>query len=542
MNRSYIFWLATAFGILVGIYLYFKYIDNDNREHFVDTADVDKEANAAETVNVSQSSNTAIVSGTNCPPGIFIEDISVIPYNTKMKVYLSSFSTSIIGKTSAPYCPNLMRWFDLKNPSVFFNVNTASPPSSIVGKGLAMKNVILLGPPSDYLATDNSAFELNPFTLFLYASMNAPDFTNITEITIFRIYAETPNSVRLTLKPSQMVGHTIVELVLGAERNRYVWDITTSTLLSNGNPTLYALTVDTNINSKDKTAILYIGKTKYTADITISSPIKLGNSHMEINSFGSLNAVLYSFGFIEQKLTDTEIDTLSDYMNKQQTGVERKIAETANQKDNETAATVSALNNELKECKYSEPATASTNVVSDTNRRWIIDKPEDETVSTNGTEQETETGTETETNMETVSGIDMGGASETESGSIINNVNGIENKETFVSKTKPIPTPAIVYKNNDYNISYFEDINGNMNNTSSKKPINSSVLENTSVPSTKKYSSRSVNSSTLPKSVDHSKTVANNRMTTVQGIDPPYYDDTTTSVNNVPIGINASKL
>jgi len=505
MNRSYIFWLATAFGVLIGIYLYFKYIDK--KEHFVDTENIDTKA-VESASNTSQNDKKPFVLGTDCPSGNFIEDISVIPYNTKMKLYLSSFSTGVIGKSSSPYCSNLMRWFDLKDPSVYFNVNTGAPPSSIVGKGLSMKNVILLGPPCDYLANASNPFELSPFTLFLYASMNAPDFTNTNtkEITIFRIYAETPNSVRLTMKPSQMTGRTAVELVLGAEKNRYIWDITTSTLLSNGNPTLYALTVDTNPASKDKTAILYIGKSKYTADITVSQPIKLGNSRMEINSFGSLDAVLFSFGFIDQKLTETEIDTLSDYMQKQQTGVERRVIETANQKDNESKTKINSLKKELTECKYKEPETASTNEIAhDGKRRWMIDNPED------GYEIESESKS--------------------------------EKKESFVVEKKSVPVAAIMHKNNNYNISYPEDIADNTEGVSSIKPMKQTVLENTTVPVIKKYSPPVESSNPLPKSIDKSKTSANIISSPPQGIDPPYYiDDTDTNDTGVPRGINASKL
>jgi hypothetical protein len=70
--------------------------------------------------------------------------------------------------------------------------------------------------------------------------------------------------------------------------------------------------------------------------------------------------------------------------------------------------------------------------------------------------------------------------------------------------------------------------------------MDTSVFVNTSVPSTKKYSSHTELFSTLPKPVDQSKTAAYNRMTTLQGIDPPYID--IAHENGVPTGVNASKL
>lgn len=352
MNRPYTFWLAAIIGVLVGVYLYFRQTPS-KIEGFEG-----EEAQPA----------------TECPAGNFVENMSVIPYQDKMKFYLSSFSTGVSDKSRAPYCSSQLRWFDLNDPTVYFNVNTVSPPSDIVGKGMPMKNVILVGPPSDFLAESETSYDLPPFTMFLCASMKTPDFSSTSEIILFRVYAETPNSVRLLLKPSDMPNRTMIELVLGADRYRYQWDISTNTLLSNGIPTLYALTIDTDPTSQDKTAIFYIGNTKYTAEVNIPQAIKLGNSRIEINSNGNLDAMLYSAGFIGQKLTDGEIARLGTYMTNQQAGGERKAAQTKMEEEAKTSKIVSELEEKLGQC-HTEVPEASTNQVAPVKKdknRWMI--------------------------------------------------------------------------------------------------------------------------------------------------------------------------
>ncbi len=373
MNRSYIFWLAAALGVLAGIYLYFRYVDK--KEHFAvnignigNIGNIEPKHKPSEKNGGKNVPNKDLKSIDDCPAGTFVEKVENIPYHDKMKVYLSSFSTSVHDRSRAPYCPNMLRWYDIRNIHRYFNINTIAPPANIEGAGLSTKNVILVGPPSHNLAGDKVFYELKPFTLFFYAALETPNFTEDKVISIFRIYAETPNSLYLVLRPSETQGNTQVVLVLGNDRSKYIWDITTSTLTSNKNPTLYALTVNTTPNS-DNVATLYIGKSRYTANLKIDTRIKLGNTRMEINTLGNLDSKLYSFGFIDHKLTEAEIDKLGEYMARQQTGVDREAAIAA-QKAKETAdKTVHSLKQQLAETSSIADRYSSTNEIIQRNVR-----------------------------------------------------------------------------------------------------------------------------------------------------------------------------
>lgn len=334
MNRSSLFWFTAALGVLIGLFLYYQYVEKT--EHFTDPP-------------------VPPAKGDDCPAGDFTEDTAVIPYQEKLKVYLSSFSTSVVGKKHKPYCASRQRWYDLKDPSVYFQVITTTPPADILDKGMPMKGVILKGPPSEFLRGADESYELKPFTLFFYASMKTPDFTDKSEVMLFRIYAETPNSMRLVLRSSEVPNNTRVDLIIGDYQHRYVWNITTTALVSNGNPTLYALTVDTTPDSKERAATLYIGRSMYTADVKLSEPVKLGNTPMEINGLANLDATLYSFGLIDHVLTDTEVQRLGDYMYRQQTGVDRQVSEAAQKAQSEADAKITDLKEQLSESKTTCP-------------------------------------------------------------------------------------------------------------------------------------------------------------------------------------------
>lgn len=342
MNRSSLFWFATALGVIIGIFLYFQYVHKI--ENFADTT--------TSTTNITSTPSTD-----DCPAGNFTEDTSVIPYQEKLKIYLSSFSTSDKGKKHKPYCASRQRWYDLKNPSVYFQVITPTPPADILNHGMPLKGVILKGPPSEFLGGLEVAYELKPFTLFFYASMKTPDFSNATEMVLFRLYAETPNSMRLVLRKSDVANSTRVDLIIGDYQHHYVWNITTTTLVSNGNPTLYGLTVDTAADDKTHTATLYIGRSKYTADIQLASPFKLGNTPMEINALANLDATLYSFGWIDHILTEAEMQRLGDYMYRQQTGVDREVSDTSNKAKTEAEEKITVLEEQLhnKTCPTEPP-------------------------------------------------------------------------------------------------------------------------------------------------------------------------------------------
>jgi hypothetical protein len=438
-----------------------------------------------------------------------------------MPIYLSSFSDSTKdGKTNV-YCPSKSRWYNLNDSSIYFNINTTSPQSAILNKGLSMKNMIMIGPPSEYLAADTINYELAPFTVFFYAALAQPVFADdADEITIFRMYAETPNSVRLLMRQSPKPNCTQIQLILGSVKYRYSWDIITSTLISNGNDCLYAVTFDTDLTSKDKVITLYIGKSQYVADITeqFTDPIKLSNSHMEINSSGKLDAILYSFGFIQHKLTSTELDTISNYMYQERTGSARELAaaKTSLQSD---------LNTKLVEAsqKLSDATAACTNEVPS--------KPEKKVNKWNIMVPSAETAVATDTDLYT--GLKIKEAT-TPSPAPPAPSTASSSAPPAPAPSPPAPAPA--YKNNDYNISYPADVSST-NVTQTDLVVNPVVYQNTTSvsktytppPATEQVdastSTSTSSSASMLAPISESKTnLFNSVAPSGNTIEPPYYD------------------
>lgn len=546
-NRSYVFWLASIIGVFIGVYLYFQYIAVKKEQFTVAQAGVDTppppSPPPAGSTPPSGSTPPA-----DCPVGNYSENILGIPYSEKMKIYLSSFSDRTKDGKYNVYCSSQLRWYDLKDASIYFNIATTTPPSNILNTGLPLKNITLIGPPSEYLSGDNIGFELKPFTVFFYASLVKPVFANETEeITIFRLYAETPNGVRLLMKSSPKANHTRVQLIIGSVRYKYTWDIVTTTLISNGNPSIYAITFDTTLTSTDKVATFYVGKSQYVANASeFTEPIKLSNSRMEINSFGKFDAILHSFGFIEHKLTSSEIETISNYMYHEKTGATRDIANTAQSQQTEFD---SILDETLREASEQIDAAkaACTNVISDEepvkqerDRNWKISVPGADTAIA--------------TDTDVCSGLKIKGAISSPSSS----TNNGQSSQTSTSKQAPAPAPAPAptYKNNDYNISYPAGVTDSTLSVPVSQTTPPSVLQNTTQttrtyerpPSTEIVSPSSITNSTNTNASYYSYDSNSNSNTydpysmlsiNNSSIDPPFYDSRHTD-GNEPQALDAS--
>lgn len=385
MIRSYPFWLATAVGVAIGIYIFFVYIQK--KEGFA--------------VGTSQTScKPPSKSASECPAGKLVEDTKKMPYEAQLKTYISSFSDGIKGIARAPYCASTLRWYDLKTPDNYFVLKSPTPPSSILGTGLPLKNVILTGPPSNMLLNDSTG-SLGSFTVFFYATLAIPVLSNRDTITMLNFYANTPDMIKLVLKRSNLNNHVRVQLILGKWQNRYTWDIPTPTFISNGNPSLYAITFDAAKNQ----AVFYIGNIPFTASIKIDADkkIKLSNTQMEINSEGNLDATLFSFGVMSSKLTDADIKSLGSYMYKMHANTEKMIAEKEDDTKTTTVvqqaninASISSINKQLKENKdliinlqSKKPATAAPvtqNKVEPkkAERNWTVQLPPPKLINVEG--------------------------------------------------------------------------------------------------------------------------------------------------------------
>lgn len=244
----------------------------------------------------------------------FEGDSSTIPSKDKVYIYLSSFSstqsdrsTSIFSGSGVPI------WRSLVNEDVLFNVIGTDLPSSIK-TGLPMKGTRLVGPPSENAAAPNTGYVLPSFTVAWYAKWKSLDFDTEAPIILFRMFAENPNHVQLSVR--EVDSNTVsFDAVVGNASSTYSWNIPKTTLLTQGAGTLYTFIY----NREEKKISFNIGSSiKYPRVLTESTIVKLGNTPMDINFNQNWDADLKAFMFYRDALVD--MPSIDNYMAEQASG------------------------------------------------------------------------------------------------------------------------------------------------------------------------------------------------------------------------------
>lgn len=213
-------------------------------------------------------------------------------------------------------------WCDYYNHTIQYNLEGASIPQIINSMdGLSLMNINIHGPPSDSLTTSAANYMLDSFTIAFYMRINSLHFTNGNSIILYQMYAETPNMIRFSFyqKDSDSM-NTVVEAILGNKNTIYTWTIPNTTLMSNGNITMYSFVYD-KLNG---TLNFYIGTTVNTTSLNMNpdEPIILSLSNISINKGSqSLDANLFAFIYYNKILTSAELIKLSDYFNYEYEGI-----------------------------------------------------------------------------------------------------------------------------------------------------------------------------------------------------------------------------
>ena len=274
----------------------------------------------------------------------------------------------------------------------FTLVSSAALPGTLVSaNGLPIKGIKMVGPPSTQFGNGY----LDSFTAVWYMKINALEFTK-NKIMIFQLFAETPNKIQLNIQPNGTDATTaVVEAIVGVATTKYQWTIPRTTLMSNGNTTLYSLVYNPTANKLN----FYIGELEYPADVTLNPdyPIKLGLSQMIINDtpkFQSLDANILAFAYYNVALTNAELKALSVYFSKEAGGINllqqmaQQEAARVLQLQKEIATTATSytdLQKQLQECKASTPAPEKPAVQGDP-KKWNIRAAqragEEDTIST----------------------------------------------------------------------------------------------------------------------------------------------------------------
>jgi hypothetical protein len=362
-------------------------------ETFADAA-ASGTATAATTASATTTATTA--SGTAPDPAHYKEVLSGLPKSQALKFYLTSFSDYTMDEQKA-YVPEEMKWYNFLQSSTAFKL-VGTIPSSIrqqlegedtyTAVGFPLKAAKLIGPASHFAcgSTVPDSTVLSSFSAMFYGRLNSLTFTDAArETVLFQMFAENPNHIKWSIRPKDSA-NSYIEVVLGNVYTTYRWLVPNSTLLSNGNPTLYALVY--NIGTTKRTITVYVGTNKYTASSTDMTPIRLGYTPMEINSLSNLDMTLQSFAYMENLLADADIPVWTEYFVQQAGGLARtlkylkdtyasEITTLNTQLLNQTNS-VDDLQKALEECRAKLPASLLESKLE----KWKIKMEGDATIST----------------------------------------------------------------------------------------------------------------------------------------------------------------
>jgi len=321
----------------------------------------------------------------------YIESISRLPKAAAVKFYLTSFSDlpNYEGARSV-YSGAETKWNNFIRDATHFTLIGTGIPSSIrqmaegessySSVGLPLKTIKLIGPSSTLACgvseTAAATTLLNSFSVMFYGRFNSIEFSDTSKsIVLFQMFAENPNHIKWSITQKDAT-NCYIELVLGNVNTTYRWLVPKSTLLSNGNPTLYSLVY--SVADVKRTFTIYIGTNKYTASSTDMTPIRLGYTPMEINSTTNMDMILQSFVYMNNVLADADIPVWSEYFVNESGGLARtlkflkdtyatEITTLNTQLANQTNS-VDDLQKALEECKAKMPDV----LLEDKKEKWKI--------------------------------------------------------------------------------------------------------------------------------------------------------------------------
>jgi hypothetical protein len=381
MNWTYyLFILIGLCAVLFSVYTIKK---RTSKESFTGETDTN-EAGGASAGGAGGANASAGGGGENnsVNPPEYIENIMKLPKASTLKFYLTSFSDKTLSGVY-PYSPEDARWYDFVQENVYFRLINGELPGSIrtttqVSLGLPLKRMKMIGPASHATCGDTSSTELESFSVILFGKFNSLTFEDGRPKILFQMFAENPNHVQWTITNKNDTT-CYMNVTLGNVNNIYRWEVPKTTIMSNGNPTLYALVFEKQANSRKIT--VYIGTNKYSLGSTDLVPIRLGNTPLEINSETNLDFNVKVFGYFNSILAQEDIPAWTEYFVAQAGGLARtlnflqdtlnkEILTLTNQVKIQTNS-VDDLKNELAKCKEKLPALIPS--VESKKQQWHID-------------------------------------------------------------------------------------------------------------------------------------------------------------------------
>ena len=380
----WIYFLFIAVGILA---VWFAIHQQKRRERFAGAGSAP--ASAEKRPDTSIEGFATETGGTTTTS--YTEDITKLPKASTVQFYLTSFSDlpNYEGVLKV-YSGAETKWHNFIRAATDFTMIGTGIPGSIremaegeetnSSIGLPLKTIKLVGPSSTLAcgASETAAAStiLSSFSVMFYGRFNSITFdASNKSIVLFQMFAENPNHIKWSITPKDNA-NCYIELVLGNTNTTYRWIIPKTTLMSNGNPTLYGLVY--SVGSVKRTFTVYVGTNKYTASSTDMTPIRLGYTPMEINSTTNADMILQSFVYMNSVLVDADIPAWSEYFVNQSGGLARtlrflkdtyasEITTLNNQLTNQTNS-VDDLQKALEECRAKMPAQT----YEDKKEKWKI--------------------------------------------------------------------------------------------------------------------------------------------------------------------------
>ena len=305
-----------------------------------------------------------------------------IPQQNSIQIYINSFNIESIVSPNTTYNCNTNYWCDSINKNIKFFLNGDNIPLAITQYGFPTKNIRMQGPRSDSLVSATNNFVLGSFTVSFYMLINTLNFDTDAPISLFQMYAETPNSISLYMLESTNPNNIVIEAIIGDSSVNYSWEIPLTTFMANGSITIYSLVVNINYNDiQHSTISLYIGNmSPLTQNFTTripTTPIILGNTQLMINYNRQLDANILAFMYHSVALTSNDINTLYNYFQQQFIGIkdilanQQKADDAQNalqsQLDNVTTQLNSLKNQPIPQCIQSPAISPSQNI-----KHWQI--------------------------------------------------------------------------------------------------------------------------------------------------------------------------
>ena len=238
-----------------------------------------------------------------------------LPYPDKLLLYFNSFNVesnpAITNRNTTYQCQNNY-WCDTKTTTIKYFLNGQNVPATIDNIGLPMKNIMIQGPASYSLVNVSNNYHLNSFTVIFYLNFNTISFDTDAEIILYEMFAESPNNVRIIITEIPNDSNNVeINVIVGPTTLIYSWVIPITTLLSNGNTTLYSLVYD-----EDQLLLTFyigVGKNIYTATLDKKPQIILGLTPLEINKNRNLDAFLSAFCYYNYPLSRTDMEAVNKF-------------------------------------------------------------------------------------------------------------------------------------------------------------------------------------------------------------------------------------